>query len=114
VVPVCDVIPSIRAMNRHSKPAKLEQGWGTTYHYLREMASGRTGDIDTCQEADMSITASELRRNVYQLIDSVLSTGTPLEIERGGRLLRIVAVDGPRSCLVSPLIPAPPSAVLTI
>lgn len=39
------------------------------------------------------ITASELRQNVYRLLDEVLQTGTPLEIDRGGRRLRIVAVD---------------------
>jgi antitoxin (DNA-binding transcriptional repressor) of toxin-antitoxin stability system len=43
----------------------------------------------------MAITASELRQNVYRLLDDVLNTGTPLEIERGGRHLRIVPVEGP-------------------
>ena len=43
----------------------------------------------------MSITASELRQNVYRLLDEVLRTGTPLEIERGGRRLRIVPVNAP-------------------
>ncbi|MGI8575969.1 MAG: type II toxin-antitoxin system Phd/YefM family antitoxin [Egibacteraceae bacterium] len=38
----------------------------------------------------MAITASELRRNVYRLLDEVLETGVPLEIERGGHRLRIV------------------------
>jgi hypothetical protein len=37
----------------------------------------------------MAITASELRQNVYRLLDEVLSTGRPLEIERNGQLLRI-------------------------
>ncbi len=43
----------------------------------------------------MTITASELRQNVYRLLDQVLATGLPLEIERGGRRLRIVPVDAP-------------------
>jgi len=43
----------------------------------------------------VTITASELRQNVYRLLDEVLRSGTPLEIERGGRRLRIVPVDGP-------------------
>jgi len=55
----------------------------------------------------MSITASDLRQNVYRLLDEVLRTGTPLEIERGGRLLRIVAVDGPTK--LSRLAPHPGS-----
>ncbi|QVQ50124.1 type II toxin-antitoxin system Phd/YefM family antitoxin [Spiractinospora alimapuensis] len=38
----------------------------------------------------MAVTASELRRNVYQLLDEVLTTGAPLEIERGGQTLYII------------------------
>lgn len=38
----------------------------------------------------MSITASALRQNVYRLLDQVLETGRPLEIERKGQILRIV------------------------
>lgn len=41
----------------------------------------------------MAVSASELRQNVYRLLDEILDTGTPLEIERGGRRLRIVPVD---------------------
>ena len=37
------------------------------------------------------MTASELRRNIYKLLDQVLETGVPLEIERRGRTLRIVS-----------------------
>ena len=40
----------------------------------------------------MSLTASRLRENVYQILDGVLETGEPVEIERKGRVLRIVAV----------------------
>jgi hypothetical protein len=39
------------------------------------------------------ITASKLRQDVYNLLDEVLETGVPLEIERGGRILRIVPVE---------------------
>jgi hypothetical protein len=35
----------------------------------------------------MAITASKLRANVYRLLDEVLETGKPLEIERNGKLL---------------------------
>lgn len=37
----------------------------------------------------MALTASKLRANVYRLLDEVLDTGKPLEIERNGRLLVI-------------------------
>ena len=43
----------------------------------------------------MAITASELRANVYRVLDEILATGTPVEIERAGRRLRIVPVDRP-------------------
>ncbi len=43
----------------------------------------------------MTITASELRQNVYRLLDEVLASGVPLEVERGGRRLRIVPVVAP-------------------
>lgn len=43
----------------------------------------------------MAHTASQLRQNVYRLLDEVLETGVPLEIERKGRLLRIVPVETP-------------------
>lgn len=37
----------------------------------------------------MPITASNLRANVYRLLDEVLESGRPLEIERKGRILVI-------------------------
>lgn len=43
----------------------------------------------------MVVTASKLRENVYRILDEVLETGVPVEIERRGRRLRIVAVDAP-------------------
>lgn len=38
----------------------------------------------------MSITASKLRGNIYCLLDRVLETGEPLEIDRKGKQLKIV------------------------
>jgi len=35
------------------------------------------------------ITASQLRQNIYRILDEVLETGRPVEIERKGRLVRI-------------------------
>ena len=40
----------------------------------------------------MSITASALRQNVYQILDRVAETGIPQEITRRGHMLRIVSV----------------------
>jgi len=43
----------------------------------------------------VAITASELRRNIYRLLDQVLETGVPLEIQRGDHRLQISAAVGP-------------------
>jgi antitoxin (DNA-binding transcriptional repressor) of toxin-antitoxin stability system len=43
----------------------------------------------------MAITASKLRENVYRVLDEVLATGEPVEIERNGRRLFIVADQPP-------------------
>jgi antitoxin (DNA-binding transcriptional repressor) of toxin-antitoxin stability system len=37
------------------------------------------------------LTAAELRANIYRVLDQVLETGVPVEIERHGRRLRIIA-----------------------
>lgn len=42
----------------------------------------------------MALTASKLRANVYRLLDEVLETGKPLEIERNGEILVIAPKDG--------------------
>jgi hypothetical protein len=39
--------------------------------------------------------ATDLRRDVYRLLDQVLETGVPIEIERRGRRVRIVPVGAP-------------------
>jgi prevent-host-death family protein len=41
----------------------------------------------------MSVSASELRQNIYRLLDQVLESGQPLEIVRRGRRLRLIAVE---------------------
>jgi hypothetical protein len=38
------------------------------------------------------MSASELRANIYRILDQVLETGIPVEIEREGGVLRIEAV----------------------
>jgi hypothetical protein len=36
------------------------------------------------------VTATQLRQDIYQLLDAVIETGEPLEILRNGRRLKIV------------------------
>ncbi|MFZ4811520.1 MAG: type II toxin-antitoxin system Phd/YefM family antitoxin [Ilumatobacteraceae bacterium] len=43
----------------------------------------------------MILTASKLREDIYRVLDHVLATGEPVEIERNGRRLRITADDAP-------------------
>ena len=38
----------------------------------------------------MIISASELRQNIYNLLDQVIKTGVPLEIKRKGKILKII------------------------
>ena len=38
----------------------------------------------------MSMSASKLRENIYRILDEILETGIPVEIERRGKILRIV------------------------
>jgi hypothetical protein len=60
-------------------------------------------------------TASELRSDVYRVLDSVLETGVPVEIERKGRTLRIIA-DAPPSRLARlvkrKVMRGPPDAIV--
>lgn len=46
----------------------------------------------------MAISASALRSDIYRILDRVLETGVPVEIQRNGLTLRIVA-DRPPSKL---------------
>ena len=43
----------------------------------------------------MTVTATELRANVYRLLDQVLETGVPLQIGRNGKKLKIGAEEAP-------------------
>jgi hypothetical protein len=55
----------------------------------------------------MRLTASRLRQDIYRILDEVLKTGVPVEIERRGKVLKIVPPEGsskldslqPRDCL---------------
>lgn len=38
----------------------------------------------------MKCTATQLRNDIYRILDRILETGEPVEIERGGRKLKIV------------------------
>ena len=37
-----------------------------------------------------TITVTELRGNIYNLLDEVLNTGIPIEINKGGKKLKII------------------------
>ena len=44
----------------------------------------------------MPLTVSKFRENMYRILDQVLETGVPVEIERHGKLLKIVPTDMPK------------------
>lgn len=58
-----------------------------------ESAAPKAPSLTWRWEDWMRITASKLRENVYRILDEVLATGVPVEIERKGRLLRVIAVE---------------------
>jgi antitoxin (DNA-binding transcriptional repressor) of toxin-antitoxin stability system len=43
----------------------------------------------------VKVTASKLRENIYGILDQVLETGTPVEVIRKGKVLRIVPEQKP-------------------
>lgn len=43
----------------------------------------------------MTVTASQLRANIYKLLDQALESGQPIEVQRKGRILRIVPAARP-------------------
>lgn len=47
----------------------------------------------------MRVSASKLRENIYQILDQVIATGEPVEIERKGKVLRISPEPKPGSKL---------------
>ncbi len=40
-----------------------------------------------------TVTPTELRANIYNLLDEVLATNVPLEINKGGKRLRIIPIE---------------------
>lgn len=57
------------------------------------------------------LSASELRADIYRILDGILRTGRPVEVERRGRLLRIVAVDREPAGRLESLRPHPDAVV---
>ena len=51
------------------------------------------------------LKASALREDIYRILDQVAETGVPVEIERRGKLLKIVLEESPRK--LSNLRPRP-------
>lgn len=43
----------------------------------------------------MAVSATQLRQNIYAILDEALATGKPVEIERKGKVLRIVPEGAP-------------------
>lgn len=43
----------------------------------------------------MSLTLTELRSDLYQVVDQIIETGIPVEVLRNGHKIKIVLADGP-------------------
>jgi len=65
----------------------------------------------------MHYTASDLRQDIYRILDRILETGVPAEVVRRGRVLRIVPTE-PRSKLDNlvrrPLLNCDPESIVHI
>ena len=53
----------------------------------------RNTDIRTYENIMKLLTPTQLRADIYNLLDEVLKTGLPLEIRKGDKRLRRVPVD---------------------
>jgi len=40
-----------------------------------------------------SVTPTELRGNIYKILDEVLETGIPIEINKGGKKLKLIPLN---------------------
>ncbi|MBN1612212.1 MAG: hypothetical protein JW940_36610 [Polyangiaceae bacterium] len=63
----------------------------------------------------MPISASRLRSDIYRILDEVVRTGVPVQIERGGHVLEIVAKDAPnklKRLVRRPFLKGPPEAIV--
>ena len=60
----------------------------------------------------MALTASKLRANVYRLLDEILETGKPLEIERNGEVLVIAPKEGKKKGSKLDNLPSRPGAII--
>jgi hypothetical protein len=41
----------------------------------------------------MKLTASKLRQDIYRILDEIIATGQPVEIERNGVILKIMPME---------------------
>lgn len=55
----------------------------------------------------MPLTASKLRENIYKILDQILETGVPVEIERGGKTLKIIPAESSRKSKLDNLVEHP-------
>ncbi|WP_067517596.1 type II toxin-antitoxin system Phd/YefM family antitoxin [Endozoicomonas ascidiicola] len=51
------------------------------------------------EQSGQGVTLTQLRKNIYQLVDEVIASGKPLTIERGGTLLKLGVVTAAASKL---------------
>lgn len=57
------------------------------------------------QQAVKKYTATQLRQEIYKVLDAVLETGVPVEVQRHGRVLTISAAEVPNK--LDRLVPHP-------
>jgi hypothetical protein len=68
----------------------FSRGAAADSYDTRYAVDSRTG---LAYDEVMTLKASSLRENIYRILDQVLETGVPVEIERRGKILKIVLAE---------------------
>jgi PHD/YefM family antitoxin component YafN of YafNO toxin-antitoxin module len=51
--------------------------------------------VRTMGDINMSLTLTELRADLYKVVDQIIETGIPVEVQRNGHKIKIILADGP-------------------
>jgi antitoxin (DNA-binding transcriptional repressor) of toxin-antitoxin stability system len=96
------LLDAVLALARSRRPIVLGSSWLLPQHPelggpcsvpLSSYANYLDARTCTRYPASMTVTTSQLRQNIYRLLDRVIKTGQPLEVERKGQKLKIIPAE---------------------
>ncbi|MDJ0600102.1 MAG: hypothetical protein QNJ37_14835 [Crocosphaera sp.] len=56
-----------------------------------------------------TVTLAELQKNIDQLLDEILKTGIPIEVNKDGQLLKIIPINKPKNSIPTATLSKPES-----